>query len=41
METHKKKERKLIDITVPRIEDKPKTLSRQRDKGPLMKLRNF
>jgi len=31
---------KLIDITLPRMEDKPKTLSRQRDKGPFMKLKD-
>jgi len=40
METHKKMERKVIDITVPRMEDKPKTSSRQKDKGPLIKLRD-
>jgi len=40
METHKKMERKLIDITVPRMEDKPKTSSRQGDKWPLIKLRD-
>jgi len=31
-------ERKLIDITLPRIEDKPKSLNTQRDKGRLIKL---
>jgi len=39
METNKKMERKLIDITLPRMEDKPKSLNTQRDKGPLIKLR--
>jgi len=29
----------LIDITLPRMEDKPKSLNTQRDKGPLIKLR--
>jgi len=40
METYKKMERKLIDITLPRMEDKPKTLSRQRDEGPFIKLKD-
>ena len=31
-------EQKLIDITLPRMEDKPKSLNTQRDKGPLIKL---
>jgi len=31
-------ERKLIDITLPRIEDKPKSWNTQRDKRPLIKL---
>jgi len=31
-------ERKLIDITLPRMEDKPKSLNTQTDKGPLIKL---
>ena len=31
-------ERKLIDITLPRMEDKPKNWNTQRDKGPLIKL---
>ena len=31
-------ERKLIDITLPRMEDKPKRWNTQRDKGPLIKL---
>ena len=38
METYKKMERKLIDITLPRMEDKPKTLNTQRDKGTLIEL---
>ena len=28
----------LIDITLPRMEDKPKSWKTQRDKGPLIKL---
>jgi len=28
----------LIDITLPRMEDKPKSWNTQRDKGPLIKL---
>jgi len=35
-----KMERKLIDITLPGMEDKPKRLNTQRDKGPLIKLRD-
>ena len=31
-------ERKLIDITLPRMEDKPKSRNTQRDKGPLIEL---
>jgi len=31
---------KLIDITLPRMEDKPKSLNTQRDNGPLIKLRD-
>ena len=31
-------ERKLIDITLPRMENKPKSWNTQRDKGPLIKL---
>jgi len=38
METYKKMERKLIDITLLRMEDKPKSLNTQRDKGTLIKL---
>jgi len=38
MELDKKMERKLIDITLPRMEDKPKSLNTQREKGPLIKL---
>jgi len=40
METYKKIERKLIDITLPRIEDKTKSLNSKMDKGPLIKLRD-
>jgi len=40
METYKMMERKLIDITLPRMEDKPKSWIRQSDKGPLLKLRD-
>ena len=38
METNKKMERKLVDITLPRMEDKPKSFNTKRDKGPLIKL---
>jgi len=38
METYKKMKRKLIHITLQGIEDKPKSLNTQRDKGPLIKL---
>jgi len=38
MEKQKKMERKLIHITLPRTEDKPKSWNTQRDKGPLIKL---
>ena len=31
-------ERKLTDITLPRMEDKPKRLNTKSDKGPLIKL---
>jgi len=31
-------ERKLIDNTLPRMEDKPKSWNTQRDKGPLIQL---
>ena len=31
-------QRKLIDITLPRMEDKPNSWNTQRDKGPLIKL---
>jgi len=41
METYKKMDRKLIDISLPRMEDKPKTLTTQRDKVPLIKLRDL
>jgi len=40
MKTYKKMERKLIHITLPRMEDKPKSLNTKRDKGPLIKLRD-
>jgi len=40
METYKKMERKLIDITLPRIEYQPKSLNTQRDKGTLIKFGN-
>jgi len=40
METYEKMERKLIDLTLPRMEDKPKSINTQRDKGPLIKLRD-
>jgi len=39
METYKKMERKLIDITLQRMEDRPKSLNTQRDKGPSIKLK--
>ena len=38
METYKKMEQKLIDITLPRMEDKSKSLNTQRDKGTLKQL---
>jgi len=38
METYKKMEKKFIHITLPRVEDKPKSLNTQRDKRPLIKL---
>jgi len=40
MEIDKKMGWKLIDVTLPRIEDKPKSLNTQRKKGPLIKLRD-
>jgi len=40
METYKKMERKLIDITLPRMEGKPKILNTRSDKGPLTNLRD-
>ena len=40
METYKKMERKLIDITLQRMEDKPKSLDTRSDKGPMTKLRD-
>jgi len=35
----KKMEWKLIDVTLPRMEDKPTGLNTQREEGPLIKLR--
>jgi len=40
METYKKMDRKLIDITLPTMEDKSKSLNTQRDKGPSIKVRD-
>ena len=40
METYKKIEQKLMDITHPRMEDRPKSLNTQRDERPLIKLKN-
>jgi len=40
METYKKMERKLMDITLPRMEDKTKSSNTQRDKRPFIKLRD-
>jgi len=40
METYKNMVRKLIDITLRRMEDKPKTLNTHTDKAPLTKLRD-
>jgi len=40
METYKKMERKLIDITLPKMPDKPKSLHTHSYKGPLTKLRD-
>ena len=34
-------ERKLIDITLPRMEDKSKSWNTQGDKGPLIKLMDY
>ena len=33
MKIDNKMKRKVIDITLPRMEDKPKSLNTQRDKG--------
>jgi len=41
METYKKMERKLIHITIPRMEDQTNSSNTQRDKRPLEKLRDF
>jgi len=40
METYKKMEQKLIDITLQRMEDKPKSLTTRSDKRPLTKFRD-
>jgi len=40
METYHKMGWKLIDITLPRMENKVKDLNTQRDNGPLIKLRD-
>jgi len=41
MEIDEKMERKLINVTLPRMEDKPKSLNTQSEEGPLIKLRGF
>ena len=38
MEIDKKMQWKLIDVTLPRMEDKPKSLNAQREKRPSIKL---
>ena len=40
MQIDKKMQLKLIDGTLPRMEDKPKNLNTQREKRPLIKLRD-
>jgi len=40
MEINKKMERELIGVTLPRMEDKPKSSSTQRYEGHLIKLKN-
>jgi len=40
MEIDKKMEWKLRDVTLPRMEDKPKILNTQKDEGPLVKLKD-
>ena len=40
MEIDKKMYQKLIDVTLPRMEDKPRSLNTQREKGPLIKLKD-
>jgi len=40
MEIDKKMKQKLINITLPRMEDKPKSLNTQRYETPLIKLKN-
>ena len=41
METYKKMEWKLIDITLPRMEYQTKSSNTQRDKGTLIKTQGF
>ena len=38
MEIDKKMQCKLIDVTIPRMEDKPKGLNTQREERPSIKL---
>ena len=38
METYTKTGQKLIHITLPKMEDKPKSLNTKKDKRPLIKL---
>ena len=38
METDKKMQWKLIDVTLPRMEDNPKSLNTQSEKRPSIKL---
>jgi len=38
MEIDKKMLRKLIDVTLPRMEDKPKSLNTQKEERPSIKL---
>ena len=40
MEIDKKMQWKLIDVTLPRMEDKPKSLNTQREERSLIKLRD-
>jgi len=39
MEIDKKMKGKLIEVTLPRMEDKPMSLNTQREQGPLIKLK--